>query len=61
MTAREMYKECERLYCAVDWNNKESIRHYNEAVRELRKKREEEENERALGDHVWRVSGKPVV
>ena len=45
MTAREMYRECERLYKQVNWNSKESIRRYNEAVRELRKQREKEEEE----------------
>lgn len=43
MTAREMYRECERLYQQVDWTSKESIHRYNEAVRALRKQREEEE------------------
>lgn len=42
MTAREMYRECERLYKQVDWSNKESIHRYNEKVRELRRLREEE-------------------
>lgn len=46
MTAREMYRECERLYKQVDWTNKESIHRYNEAVRVLRKQREEEEEKK---------------
>lgn len=45
MTIQQMYKECERLFALVDWENKESIRRYNEAVRELRKMREKEEEE----------------
>lgn len=45
MTAREMYRECERLYKQVDWSNKESIHRYNEKVRELRRLREEEAEE----------------
>lgn len=45
MTSREMYRECERLYQQVDWTDKESIHRYNEAVRRLRKQREEEQEE----------------
>ena len=45
MTARELYRECERLYAQVNWKDKESIHRYNEAVRELHKQRKEEENE----------------
>lgn len=43
MTVQQMYKQIERLYAQVDWSNKESIHRYNEAVRRLRKMREEEE------------------
>lgn len=43
MTIQQMYKECEKLYTQVDWSNKASIHRYNEAVRELRKMREAEE------------------
>ncbi len=46
MTSREMYKECERLYKETNWSNKESIHRYNEAVRELRKIREAENEEK---------------
>ena len=46
MTSREYYRECERLYLQVDWNNRESIHRYNEAVRQLRKQREKEEEEK---------------
>ena len=46
MTSRELYRECERLYAQVDWNNKESIRRYNEKVKELRKQREAEQEEK---------------
>lgn len=45
MTSREMYRECERLYQHVDWTDKESIHRYNEAIRRLRKQREEEQEE----------------
>lgn len=45
MTSRELYRQCERLYAQVNWKDKESIHRYNEAVRELHKQREEEENE----------------
>ena len=46
MTSRELYRECERPYAQVNWKDKESIHRYNEAVRELHKQREREENER---------------
>ena len=46
MTARQFYRECERLYCKVDWSNKDSIHQYNEKVRELRHLMEKEEEER---------------
>jgi hypothetical protein len=46
MTSREYYRECERLYLQVDWNNRESIHRYNEAVRQLRKQREKEEEKK---------------
>lgn len=49
MTIQQMYKECERLYAQVDWSNKASIHRYNEAVRELRKMREEEEEKQKEG------------
>lgn len=45
MTRQEMHKICEKLYAQVDWTNRESIHKYNEAVRQLRKLREEEEDE----------------
>ena len=37
MTIQQMYKELEKLYCKVDWSNKESIHRYNEKAREYRK------------------------
>ena len=48
MTRQEMYKELERLYCQVDWKNKESIRQYNEKARAYRQmvyEQEEKEKE----------------
>ena len=44
MTRQQMYKELERLYCNTDWNDKESIRRYNEAARAYRKMVEQEDN-----------------
>lgn len=41
MTRRQMYRELERLYCQVDWSDKESIRQYNELAKEYLKNVEE--------------------
>lgn len=46
MTTRQFYRECERLYAQINWNNKESVHRYNEKVRELRHMRDEEEERR---------------
>lgn len=46
MTVQQMYRQIERMYAQVDWNNKESIHRYNEAVRQLHKMREEENDEK---------------
>lgn len=43
MTRQQMYKELERMYCKVNWKDKESIRRYNEKAREYRHMVEEEE------------------
>lgn len=45
MTRQQMYRELEKLYCKVDWSDKESIRRYNEKAREYRKMVEEEEED----------------
>lgn len=37
MTIQQMYKELERLYCRVDWGDRESIRRYNEKAWQYRK------------------------
>lgn len=52
MTPRELfYKQRERLYAQVNWNSRESIHHYNETVRELRKQMEQEEEKRKENNH----------
>lgn len=47
MTRQQMYRELERLYCQVDWNDKESVRQYNEKAREYRKQMEEDDDTQA--------------
>ncbi len=42
MTARQMFKVCEKLYLETDWSNPESVAKYNEACEQLKKIREEE-------------------
>lgn len=46
MSSRDIYKECERLYRQVNWNDRKSIHEYNEKVRELHRQREAEAEER---------------
>lgn len=46
MTTQQMYKQIERMYAQVNWNDKDSIHRYNEAVRQLHKMREEENDEK---------------
>lgn len=45
MTRQQMYRKLEKLYCNVDWNNKESIRRYNEMAQQYRKMVEEEKED----------------
>lgn len=40
MTIQQMYKECERLFCAIDWEDQESVKQYREAVKRLEEMRE---------------------
>lgn len=51
MTTQQMYKQIERLYAQVNWNSRESIHRYNEAVRELHKLREMEDEKNADFGH----------
>lgn len=46
MTSRELFRECEKLFRETDWSDQESVHRYNEAVRKLRKQREEEQEEK---------------
>lgn len=43
MTRQQMYKKLERMYCKVNWKDKESIHRYNEKAREYRHMVEKEE------------------
>ena len=54
MTTQEMYRRCEKLYANVNWKSQESIHQYNEAVRELRRLRDEE-NEREA-ERAWKAA-----
>lgn len=46
MTIQQMYKECERLFCAIDWEDQESVRRYREAVKRLEEMRKKEGGEK---------------
>ena len=46
MTIQMAYKECERLFCAIDWEDQESIKRYQEAVRRLEEMRKKEGREK---------------
>lgn len=49
MTIQMAYKECERLFCEIDWEDQESVRRYNEAVKRLEEMRKEERRRNANG------------
>lgn len=42
MTIQQMYKECERLFCEINWDDQESVRKYQEAVKRLEEMRKEQ-------------------
>lgn len=46
MTSEEYYEVLKKRHAQVNWNDRESVRRYNEFARELRKLVREEKGER---------------